>query len=191
MHVIVGLGNPGKRYEQTRHNLGFLTIDYLSEDLGILVNKLKHKSLVGEGRFGRCKVLLVKPQTYMNLSGEALREIVTYYNVEPGELLVVYDDLDIPTGSLRIRKQGSAGTHNGMRSIIKCLGFNDFPRIRIGIGLREEMEFPGDMADFVTGGFWKEERKPLKQAIIKVTTAIKVYLEDGIDKAMNEYNGNC
>ena len=117
MYIIAGLGNPGKKYENTRHNMGFIAIDLLAEEFGIKVDKLKFKSLVGEGRIAGQRVLLMKPQTYMNLSGEAIREAVNFYKIEPEELIVIYDDIDIPTGTFRIRKKGSAGTHNGMRSV--------------------------------------------------------------------------
>ena len=148
MYIIAGLGNPGKKYENTRHNIGFITLDYLAERHDIQINKIKHKALVGEGRISGQKVLLVKPQTYMNLSGESLREVMDYYKVDIEDLIVIYDDIDLPAGTVRIRKKGSAGTHNGMRSIVQHLG-QDFPRIRMGIG----NERKGDLADFVLGGF--------------------------------------
>ena len=135
MYVIVGLGNPGKKYENTRHNMGFLAVDVLAEKYDIKVNKIKFKSLVGEGRIAGEKVVLAKPQTYMNLSGEAVREIVDFYKIEPQQLIVIYDDIDIDTGAIRIRKKGSAGTHNGMRNILYQIRTEDFPRIRVGIGL--------------------------------------------------------
>ena len=134
MYIICGLGNPGTEYEQTRHNMGFLTMDVLAYKLGIDIRKLKFRSLLGEGRIGTEKVILVKPQTYMNNSGEAVREIVAYYGIEPSRLIVVYDDIDLPVGDLRLREKGSAGTHNGMKSVVQQLGVTDFPRIRIGVG---------------------------------------------------------
>ena len=145
MYIIAGLGNPGKKYENTRHNMGFTAIDLLAEKFGIKVNKLRFKALTGEGRIAGQKVLLIKPQTYMNLSGESVRMALDYYKEPPENLIVIYDDIDIPTGSIRIRKKGSAGTHNGMKSIIYDLQFDDFPRLRIGIGTdRKE-----DMIHFV------------------------------------------
>ena len=135
MYVIVGLGNPGKKYENTRHNMGFMAIDLLADKFGIKVDKIKHKALIGEGRIANQKVLLAKPQTYMNLSGESVREILSYYKVDVENLIVIYDDIDIPTGTIRIRKFGSAGTHNGMRSVVYQLKSDRFPRIRVGIGL--------------------------------------------------------
>ena len=134
MFVVAGLGNPGRKYEKTRHNMGFWAVDRLAEKNDIKIKKIKHKALIGDGIISGEKVLLVKPQTYMNLSGESLREIVDYYNVDLSRLLVIYDDFDIEAGSLRIRKKGSAGSHNGMKSIINQLGSQDFPRIRVGIG---------------------------------------------------------
>ena len=131
MYVVVGLGNPGKQYENTRHNVGFNVIDILAKEYDISVTKIKHKALIGEGRIGSEKVLLVKPQTYMNLSGETLIDIYKYYKVDLDNIIVIYDDIDLDVGKLRIRKKGSAGTHNGMRSIVKCLGSGDFPRVRV------------------------------------------------------------
>ena len=153
MYVIAGLGNPGKKYENTRHNMGFITVDQLAEKHDIKVDKLKFKALVGEGRIAGQKVLLVKPQTYMNLSGESIREVMHFYKLEPENLIVIYDDIDIELGTLRIRKFGSAGTHNGMKSVVYQLQSDRFPRIRIGIGNQKK----GDLVDFVIGGFSKEE----------------------------------
>ena len=137
MYIIVGLGNPGKQYENTRHNVGFNVIDILSEEYGISVTKMKHKALIGEGRVGTEKVVLVKPVTYMNLSGESLAEIYNFYKVETSNIVVIYDDIDLDVGKIRIRKKGSGGTHNGMRSIVKCLGTTDFPRVRVGVSKPE------------------------------------------------------
>ena len=134
MFVIAGLGNPGKKYENTRHNMGFLVVDRIAEKCGISVNRMKHRALVGEGRISGRKALLVKPQTYMNLSGESVREVVDYYDVDLEDVIVIYDDFDLETGSIRVRKKGSAGSHNGMKSVISHLGSGDFPRVRIGIG---------------------------------------------------------
>jgi len=133
MYIIVGLGNPGKQYENTRHNVGFNIIDILADEYGISVNKMKYKALIGEGRVGTEKVVLVKPVTYMNLSGESLAEIYNFYKVDTSNIVVIYDDIDLDVGKIRIRKKGSGGTHNGMRSIVKCLGTTDFPRVRVGV----------------------------------------------------------
>ncbi len=184
MYIIAGLGNPGKKYENTRHNMGFLTIDKIAEELGIKVDKIKFKALVGEVNFSGQKVVLLKPQTYMNLSGQSVREIVNFYKLPLENLTVIYDDIDIPTGTIRIRKSGSAGTHNGMRDIIYNLAENGFPRIRIGIG----SERKGNLADYVTGGFTKEEVPLLEDSVTRAAEAALAIVADGIDKAMNKYN---
>lgn len=184
MNVIVGLGNPGKQYENTKHNIGFITLDQLAEQHGIKINKIKHKALVGEGIIAGRKVLLVKPQTFMNLSGQSVREVVSYYHVEPEDLLVIYDDVDLPLGSLRIRSKGSAGSHNGMKSILYDLQEDGFPRIRIGIGAERRM----DLASYVLGNFDKEDREPMKQAVSRAAAAVERYLAEGIEAAMSEYN---
>ena len=182
--IIAGLGNPGRKYENTRHNLGFITVDKIAEDNDISVKKIKFKSLVGEGVIGSDKVILMKPQTFMNNSGEALREIVNFYKVPPENLIVIYDDFDIPIGSIRVRKFGSAGTHNGMRSIIRLLGFDNFPRIRIGI----DSTIKNELIDFVTGGFRKEEVPLLEEAVTNGAAAAETIVTKGIDLAMNRYN---
>lgn len=184
MYIIAGLGNPGKRYENTRHNIGFITVDRLGENHGIKINKIKHKALVGEGSIAGQKVLLVKPQTYMNLSGQSIREIISFYKPDISKLIVVYDDIDLPPGNMRIRPSGSAGTHNGMRSIIYDLQRDDFPRVRIGIGGERRMS----LADYVTGGFNKEERQVMEESVVRAAAAVECILSDGIDKAMNLYN---
>ena len=184
MYIIAGLGNPGKKYENTRHNMGFIAIDLLAEEFGIKVDKLKFKSLVGEGRIAGQRVLLMKPQTYMNLSGEAIREAVNFYKIEPEELIVIYDDIDIPTGTFRIRKKGSAGTHNGMRSVVYQIQSDQFPRIRVGIGSEKKV----DLIHYVTGGVSKSEKELLEDALVKSAKAAACIVEKGIDKAMNEYN---
>ncbi|MCF0144361.1 MAG: aminoacyl-tRNA hydrolase [Firmicutes bacterium] len=184
MYVIAGLGNPGKKYETTRHNMGFLVLDEFADRHGIKVTKIKHKALIGEGRIAGEKVLLVKPQTYMNLSGESLREIVSYYDVPVENLLVIYDDMDIPTGAIRIRKKGSSGSHNGMKSVIYQLQSDGFPRMRIGIGKTSGE----DWKDFVTGKVSKKEADVLTETIKKAAEAVDCILEDGIDIAMNRFN---
>lgn len=184
MYIVIGLGNPGKKYENTRHNVGFMVIDKLAETYGISISKLKFKALIGEGKIGTKKVVLVKPQTYMNLSGEAVREIFNFYKEEPEKLLLIYDDLDTGLGNIRIRKKGSAGTHNGMRSVVSQLGFSDFPRIRIGIGSNGEKE----IVDFVIGNFSKDEKKKIDEVISNVVKATECFVENDIDLAMNKYN---
>lgn len=185
MHVIVGLGNPGKKYDATRHNVGFETIDMLGKRNNIEVKKLKHKALCGEGIIGNKKVMLVKPQTFMNLSGQSLLDIVQFYKIDPKNLIVIYDDIDISPGSIRIRKKGSAGTHNGMRSIIYTLQTDQFPRIRIGVGKPEH----GDLVNHVIGRFSKEEIPTMIDAIERSSEAVETMVTDGIDLAMNRYNG--
>lgn len=185
MFVIVGLGNPGKKYEKTRHNMGFLAIDKLAEKHDIKVNKLKHKALTGDGFIFGQKALLVKPQTYMNLSGESVREIVSYYDIDLEDLIVIYDDFDLEIGTIRIRKKGSAGSHNGMKSIIGQIQSKDFPRIRIGIG---KSGGGAEWKDFVLGKTSKQDEKLIEDAVDRAADAAGCILEKGIDKAMNEYN---
>ena len=186
MYIIVGLGNPGKQYEDTRHNVGFNAIDILAEEYGISVTKMKHKALIGEGRVGTEKVVLVKPVTYMNLSGESLAEIYNFYKVDTSNIVVIYDDIDLDVGKIRIRKKGSGGTHNGMRSIVKCLGTTDFPRVRVGVSKPE----PGrDLANFVLSKFAPDEVADLKEGLEKSVLAIDSIIRENIDLAMNKYNG--
>ena len=184
MIVIAGLGNPGKKYENTRHNMGFLTIDRIAEKNDIKVNKIKHRALVGDGFISGHKVLLVKPQTYMNLSGESLREVMNYYNVDIEDIIVIYDDFDIETGSLRIRKKGSAGSHNGMKSVIYQLKNDGFPRVRVGIGKSGSL----DWKDFVLGKVGGAESDAISQAISNAADAVECMISKGIDIAMNKYN---
>ncbi|MDO4833717.1 MAG: aminoacyl-tRNA hydrolase [Bacillota bacterium] len=184
MYVIAGLGNPGKKYEKTRHNMGFLVLDEFAAKHGIKVRKVKHKALTGEGIINGEKVLLVKPQTFMNLSGESLGEVMAYYGVPPKNLIVIYDDMDLDTGSLRIRKKGSSGSHNGMRSVIYRLQTDEFPRIRIGIG----SSGGSDRKDFVTGSVSGQEAGILADSIKKAADSIDCILTEGIDIAMNRFN---
>jgi len=184
MYVICGLGNPGKVYEATRHNMGFITVDILADMLGIQVRQLKFRALVGEGRIGREKIILVKPQTYMNLSGEAVRQVVDYYKPDPDKLIVIYDDVDLPAGTLRIRPFGSAGTHNGMRSVVYQLGRDDFPRMRIGVG--SSGVIPLDR--YVIGRWTESERPLLAEAAQNAAKACVCAVEEGLGRAMNLYN---
>lgn len=184
MYIIVGLGNPGKKYENTRHNMGFIAVDLLAEEYGIKVDKIKFKALVGEGRIAGRKVLLVKPQTYMNLSGQSVMEVMNYYKEDIENLIVIYDDIDIPTGTIRLRKKGSAGTHNGMRNIVYLLQEDGFPRIRVGIGSESKV----DLIHYVTSGVTKKEKDLLEDALTRAAKAAACIVEKGIDKAMNEYN---
>ncbi len=184
MYLICGLGNPGREYEQTRHNMGFLTVDLLSQRLEIKVGKLKFRSLIGDGRIAAERVILMKPQTYMNRSGEALREIVSYYGIEPEKLIVIYDDVDLPVGELRLRKSGSAGTHNGMRSIIYQLQFDNFPRIRIGTGKSEIVP----LVNYVTQRPDEDEIPLLVSAIEDAASACIMWIDEGADAAMRQFN---
>lgn len=186
MYIIVGLGNPGKKYENTRHNAGFDAIDKFADENGIKIDKLKHKALIGEGRIGSEKVILVKPQTYMNLSGESVLSISQFYKVESENIVVLYDDIDLDIGKLRIRKKGSAGSHNGMKSIIKCLGTEDFPRVRIGVSRPPE---GWDLADYVLSRVSKEQEKGMLEGIDKAAKTVKEIVNSGLDLAMNKYNG--
>lgn len=186
MYIIAGLGNPGLKYARTRHNLGFMTVDELAARLGIRIDKKRFRAFIGEGRIAGHKVILVKPQTYMNLSGDSVREVFDYYKPEHDHLIVVYDDFDIEKGTLRIRLSGSAGTHNGMRSVVSRLGFTDFPRIRIGIGGHED----GDAIGHVIGRISKDERKLLEEAVSDAASACESVITDGIQRAMNQYNGH-
>ncbi len=185
MYMIVGLGNPGPKYEGTRHNVGFDTIDYLAREHDIKVNKLKHKALVGEGTIAGQRTMLVKPQTYMNLSGQAVLALVQYYKVESSNLFVIYDDIDLDLGALRIRKKGSAGTHNGMRNIIYLLKRDDFPRFRIGIGRSDVIP----LRDFVLTRYQRDEVAVMERAIERCERAVVTALQEGLDKAMSNYNG--
>lgn len=186
MYIIAGLGNPSREYAHTRHNAGFDTIDILADKNNISVDTVKFKALIGKGMIGAKKVILVKPQTYMNLSGESLREIVAYFKTDPAsELIVIYDDIDLDPGNIRIRKNGSAGGHNGMKSIINCLGTQEYMRIRIGVG---EKPKGYDLADYVLSHFSPDEREAVQDGMIKAVSAIEMIISGDIDGAMTEFN---
>ena len=185
MYYIVGLGNPGLQYENTRHNVGFLTIDYLAKKYDIKVKKLKFKSLYGQGEISGQKVMLIKPQTYMNNSGEAVRDLKNFYKFEDDKLIVILDDIDIDFGKIRIKKKGSAGTHNGMKSIIYQIQTDNFPRIKISVGQKPSYM---DLASFVLSGFTKDEADIVREEIINAAEACQMIINDDIDKAMNKYN---
>ena len=186
MYIIVGLGNPTKEYNNTRHNIGFDVIDKLADMYSISVLEKKHKALVGKGIINGQKVILAKPQTYMNLSGESVRELVDYYKIdEETELIIIYDDISLDVGQLRIRKKGSAGGHNGIKNIIQHLGHDVFPRIKMGVG---EKPKGYDLADYVLGHFKKEERVIMDESIITASKAIELMVIDEIGEAMNQYN---
>mgnify|MGYP000845318486 CR=1 FL=1 len=186
MFVIVGLGNPDLKYRHTRHNCGYLALDMLAEKLGITINKRTCKSMVGEGRIGGERVALVKPLTYMNNSGEAIVELLNWYKIDPAdELIVVCDDVDLPVGEIRIRASGSAGTHNGLRSIIYLSGTDAFPRIRVGVG----KPAPGwDLAAYVLSVFSDEEKESIKSALENAASAAEIIIKEGIPEAQQKYN---
>lgn len=186
MFVIVGLGNPDRKYEKTRHNIGFDVIDALADKYNININDKKHKALCGTGIIEGMKVLLVKPQTYMNNSGESVGEIMNFYKLDPEEeLLVIFDDISLKPGNIRIRKKGSAGGHNGIKSIIAHIGTQNFKRIKVGVGEKPE---GWDLADHVLGYFSNEERGDVELAIADAVKATALILADDTDQAMNEFN---
>lgn len=184
--LIVGLGNPGDRHSHTRHNVGFMALDALAEHLNISVKTVKFKGLYGEGRILGEKVRLLKPMTYMNESGQSVRECMHYFKIPPEEILVLVDDIDIQFGTIRIRKSGSAGTHNGLKSIIYQIQSDRFPRLKIAVGQKDPRM---DLAHFVLSGFSKEEIPVMEETIEKAKKATLTCLKKGIDDAMNTWNG--
>ena len=186
MFVIAGLGNPDEKYQGTRHNVGFDVVDRLAEKYQIAVDTKKHRALIGKGVVEGQKVILVKPQTYMNLSGESLRSLVEYYKIDPEkELLVIYDDISLEVGQLRIRRKGSAGGHNGIKNIIANLGTSVFPRIKVGVG---EKPKGYDLADYVLGHFSKVEQELMSEGYDNAVKAVELIVSDQMSEAMNEYN---
>ena len=186
MYVIAGLGNPEKKYEGTRHNIGFDAVDFLAKKYNIDISEKKHKALIGRGLIDGVKVLLVKPQTYMNLSGESIGEILRYYNVDPEEeLLILFDDISLAPGNIRVRRKGSAGGHNGIKSIIAHAGTQGFSRVRIGVG---EKPAGWDLADYVLGRFSGEDRAAVESAIADAAEAARLIVNGSIDEAMNRFN---
>ena len=184
-YVIIGLGNPGREYENTRHNMGYRALDVLSSDAGIEIRRNKFHSLIGQGRIAGSKVILVKPLTYMNNSGIAARETAMYYDVPSSNVIVIYDDIDLPAGAIRIRKAGGPGTHNGMKSVVRELGIREFPRIRIGVGAAKGDE---DLIDRVIGQVPESEQAVLTAAAQEAAKAAADIIEYGIDIAMNRHN---
>lgn len=185
MHLIVGLGNPTKQYEGTRHNVGFETIDRIAAENQIRVEEKKHKALYGSGYIEGEKVILAKPQTFMNLSGESVRELSDYYKIPAENVIVIYDDISLDVGQLRIRKKGSAGGHNGIKNIIANLGTDVFPRIKIGVGEKPKKY---DLADYVLGHFSKEDRELMEEGYDRADHAVGMILNGEIEAAMNQYN---
>ena len=188
MYIIAGLGNPTSQYEGTRHNAGFDVIDVIAEKYNISVDGKKNRAYIGKGMIEGQKVILAKPQTYMNLSGESIRGLVDYFKVdEAQELLIIYDDISLPPGQIRIRKKGSAGGHNGMKSIIQHLGTDVFMRIKVGVGEKPKKY---DLADYVLSRFSKEDREKMEQAFKDAADAVEVMITEGADAAMNRFNGH-
>jgi len=185
MRLIIGLGNPEKQYKGTRHNTGFEVINKLSLEVQIPVIKSKHRCLTGAGFIYGKKVMFIKPQTYMNVSGEAVRELLAFYKLSAADILVIYDDISLPIGNIRVRNQGSAGGHNGIKNILYHLETDIFPRIRVGIGLK-----PPDwsLTDYVLGRFTQEEQEGLKEGVTKACEATLTILKHGIDASMNKFN---
>ncbi|MGG7208550.1 aminoacyl-tRNA hydrolase [Clostridium perfringens] len=184
MILIVGLGNPGKQYEQTRHNIGFDVIDYMANKYNIDVNREKFKGICGEGFIENKKVILLKPLTYMNLSGESIRELANFYKLEDDEIIVVYDDISLDIGRLRIREKGSAGWHNGIKSIIQNLGGDKFPRVKVGVGQPKD-----NLVNHVLGKFSKEDREHIEKVIPVVSDAIVEIVKNDAKESMNKFNG--
>ena len=185
MYLIIGLGNPEADYARTRHNMGFNVINKLAEKFDIQVNKAKFKALYGTGTINNEKVVLVKPQTYRNLSGEAVYEFVNFYKVENKDILVIFDDIDTAPGKIRIRKNGGPGTHNGMKSVVGCLNTTDFARVRVGIGMPE---FKNDLINYVIGHIPDEEYEILQKGVDIAEKAVEEILKNGVDIAMNKFN---
>ena len=184
--IIAGLGNPGREYEYTRHNAGFLTLDRLCVEQKTEIKKLKYKSLIGDVVINGHRCLLVKPQTFMNNSGEAIREISAFYKIPPEKIIVIFDDISLPCGKLRIRRKGSDGGHNGIKSIIYHLNSDNFPRIKIGVGEKPHPDY--NLADWVLSTFGKDEMEELMKAIQKAVDVLPDMLDGNIDKAMNKAN---
>lgn len=185
MYIIAGLGNPTREYEKTRHNVGFDTIDVLADRLNASVDEKKFKGLYGRGIIAGEKVILLKPQTFMNLSGESVREAADFYKVDPEHIIVIYDDISLDVGQLRIRKKGSAGGHNGIKNIIAHLGTQEFPRIKVGVGAKPDRM---DLADYVLGHFSQIESRVMDDAAKEAGQAAQAMILDGIEAAMNRYN---
>ena len=184
MKIIVGLGNPGAKYEFTRHNAGFLMLDFYAKEKGFEIKKLKNKALIGEQIINGEKVIFVKPQTFMNLSGDSVLQIADYYGVDNEDIFVIYDDISLPLGKIRIRKKGSAGGHNGIKDIILKLSSDEFPRLKVGVSENRDK----DLVDYVLGGFSKKELEVLREVAKKTVEIIDNFVKSGADYCMNAYN---
>ncbi|MCI8342346.1 MAG: aminoacyl-tRNA hydrolase [Firmicutes bacterium] len=185
MKLIAGLGNPGKKYENTKHNIGFMVVDLIAKKFDIDMSKIKNKGFQGSGVVANEKAVLLKPVTYMNLSGESIKETMAFYKISMEDLIVIYDDISLPCGATRIRKKGSAGGHNGMKNIIQHLGSDSFTRVRVGIG---DKPSNWDLADYVLSGFSKDEAPLMLAGCERAAKAVEVYIKDGVDAAMNFAN---
>ena len=184
--IVVFLGNPGPKYRDTRHNAGFMAADAMEKKLGVSINKLRFKALTAQATLGGEKVLLLKPQTYMNLSGESVSPAAAFYKVPPEHIIVVSDEVSLPIGKLRIRKSGSAGGHNGLKNIIAMLGTDAFPRIRMGVGAPPHADY--DMADWVLSSFKNQDADDMRSLAVRVCDAVECYIAEGPDRAMNRFN---
>ena len=187
MYLIVGLGNPTREYDRTRHNVGFDTLDVLAEELNTSIGENKFKGCCAKGVIGGEKVILLKPQTFMNLSGESVRAAADFYKIDPEHIIVIYDDISLEVGQLRIRKKGSAGGHNGIKNIIAHLGTQEFPRIKVGVGDKPKKM---DLADYVRSLFSKEDRGAMEYSFKAAAKAVEVMITEGMDTAMNQFNGH-
>lgn len=186
MKLVVGLGNPTGKYENTRHNVGFEVIDYLADKYGVALDTMKHKGIYGKGMLEGQSVLLLKPMTFMNLSGESVRAVADYYRVEPEDIIVICDDINLDMGRLRIRRKGSAGGHNGIKNIIAHLGTEDFPRVRVGVGKKPDSM---DLADYVLSHFSQDDQAVMNQGYENAGEAVGLMVQDKLEQAMNQYNG--
>lgn len=184
--LVVGLGNPGRKYAGHRHNVGFQCLDRLAQTWGLSFNQRKHKAMLAQGEIAGLKVVLAKPQTFVNLSGEAVARLSRFYRLPPESILVIYDDLDLPVGKIRLRPEGGSGGHRGMKSIIEHLGTDGFPRLRVGIGRPTH----GDPADYVLSNFAPDERMAIEEACKRAVAAVELWVAKGIEAAMNRYNTN-
>ena len=185
MKAIIGLGNPGMKYAGTRHNIGFDAVTAIADKYNLSINNKKFKGVYADGHIAGEKVLLVQPQTFMNLSGECVREVADFYKLNPNEIIIICDDINLDVGRLRIRKKGSAGGHNGLKNIIAHLGTEEFPRIRVGVGEKTE---GWDLADYVLARFDKDSEPVIREALANVVGAVETWISEGIDAAMNRFN---
>lgn len=186
MKLIVGLGNPTDKYEGTRHNVGFEVVDRIADEYGIGLDTIKHKGMYGKGKLDGTTVILLKPMTYMNLSGESISAVAAYYKIEPCDIIVIYDDINLDVGRLRVRGKGSAGGHNGIKNMIAHLHTEEFPRVRVGVGMKPPKM---DLADYVLSRFSKEEQEKMDEEYNRAVKAVAMLVKDELEQAMNEYNG--